>query len=244
MSTVVSRPLWQVGLAESARCVLAVGRLAAGIGIPLAVLGVLSRVPSFRQPDPTFGGASVLDVYLPTLIVFSIGLFALTALPTALAEHRDRGAPGGWAAVLTGRLAGTVAVSAAGTAALLAVASAGLGVPLPRQPAAFLVVLVPTVALLLGAGTLIGRLAPTPVAAQYIGTTLLAAMMFFAGLFGPVTAMHGVLRGLAEATPLGAATQAMQDAWQGRWPHLLPLVPLAAWTALAVIGAVRAFRSR
>ena len=49
-------------------------------------------------------------------------------------------------------------------------------------------------------------------------------MMFFAGLWLPITQMPAVLRHISHATPLGAAVQALQDSAQGHWPHPLQLL--------------------
>jgi ABC-2 type transport system permease protein len=86
-------------------------------------------------------------------------------------------------------------------------------------------------------------LAPNALVAQYIGTPLLVALSYFAGLFQPIASMPAALRYLAEATPLGAAARAMQDAWLGHWPHPVQLVTLVVWAVATVAGAVRASRS-
>jgi ABC-2 type transport system permease protein len=211
------------------------GRLTAGLGFPLALLGILGAVPSFRHADPAFAGASVLDVYVPVLVLFSIGLFALTALPAGLT-----GDPAGGRA----RFAVAIGMSAVGTVAVLAAARTGYHVHLPRQPIGFLIALLLAAATLLATGVMIGRRARNTTVAQYAGTILLAVLMYFSGLFGPVAAMPAALRFPAEATPLGAAARAMQDAALGHWPSVVQLLTAAAWTVVTVFGAWRVSRPR
>jgi len=47
---------------------------------------------------------------------------------------------------------------------------------------------------------------------------------------------------VADFTPLGAASQAMQDAWAGSWPRPLHLVVMGGLTAAFGALAARSFR--
>jgi ABC-2 type transport system permease protein len=66
--------------------------------------------------------------------------------------------------------------------------------------------------------------------------------MFFAGLFFPIPVMPAFLRHLSHATPLGAAVQALQDAWLGHWPHPLQLITMAVWAVGCAVAATLLFR--
>jgi len=43
-------------------------------------------------------------------------------------------------------------------------------------------------------------------------------------------------------TPLGAAVQAMTDAWQGKFPHPLQIVALACYAVVLPVAAAKLFR--
>ena len=71
------------------------------------------------------------------------------------------------------------------TAGVLAVGRLGFGVPLPRQPAGFVLVAVLSATAMLALGLLIGAVAPTARSAGAAGTVLFFPLMYFAGLRVP-----------------------------------------------------------
>jgi ABC-2 type transport system permease protein len=224
-------------------------RLFFGIGFPLILLIIFGSIPSFNRPDKTFGGSTVLDIYIPVLIAFSLALLSLTALPMALAGYRERGVlrrlqttPAGASRVLAAQLLVNLALAVVSVILILAVARFGYNVALPRQLGGFLVAALLTAAALMAVGLLIAALAPSGKAAQITGALLFYPMMFFAGLWLPLASMPAALRHFSHATPLGAAVQALQDASVGHWPHPLQLVTLAAYAVVLGLAAARLFR--
>ena len=65
--------------------------LIAGIVLPMVLLVIFSAIPAFHQPVADLGGLTTLDVYVPILIVFSLGLVALFSLPMPLTTYRELG---------------------------------------------------------------------------------------------------------------------------------------------------------
>ena len=53
--------------------------LIGGIVFPVVLLVIFSAIPAFHQPVADLGGLTTLDVYVPILIVFSLGLVACSA---------------------------------------------------------------------------------------------------------------------------------------------------------------------
>jgi ABC-2 type transport system permease protein len=51
-----------------------------------------------------------------------------------------------------------------------------------------------------------------------------------------------VAQRIADFTPLGAGSQAMQQAWAGGWPSAMHLIVLAGSTAVLGTIAARSFR--
>jgi ABC-2 type transport system permease protein len=219
------------------------------MAVPLILLILFGLIPFYTQPRKYLDGYTLLDAYVPILIAFSLAMISLTSLPMVLAGYREKGilrrmqtTPAGPARVLAAQLAANLAVVAVMVTLILAVARLGYGVFWPRQVAGFVVAALLAAAALMAIGLFIAAAAATSRAAQAIGMILLYPLLFFAGLFWPIPTMPSALRHLSHATPLGAAVQALQDAWLGHWPHPLQLLTLAAYAVVFGVAAARLFR--
>lgn len=62
-----------------------------GVGFPLVGLIVLGLIPGTGQPVKVFGGASVLQTYLPIIITFMLVMTGVQFLPATLVGYRERG---------------------------------------------------------------------------------------------------------------------------------------------------------
>lgn len=220
-----------------------------GAALPLVLLVIFGAIPAFRKPTASLGGYTPLDVYVPILVAFSMAVSAVLIMPMLLAGYRERGVlrrlqttPAGPGRVLAAHLIINLALAAASVTEILLVARLGYGVSLPRQLAGFALAVLFAAAALLALGQLVAAVAPSARAAQVIGMLLFYPMLFFSGLWWPIPEMPPVLRHVAEATPLGAAWQAMNNAAAGHWPAALPLLTLAAYAVVLSVGAARLFR--
>jgi ABC-2 type transport system permease protein len=207
-------------------------------------MGIASSGPGAR-----IGGLPLVAVYEPILIAFVTVAFAIQGLPGVVAGYRERRilrrmatTPVGPVRVIAAQLTINLAVALVATAGILAVGRLAFGVPLPGQPAGFVVAYVLAAAAMLGLGMLIAALAPTGRTAGVIGTMLFFPLMFFAGLWIPIATMPASLRQISDFTPLGAAVQAMQDSMRGSWPHLWSLALLAGYAVVFTVAAARFFR--
>jgi len=210
---------------------------------------IFGSIHFFNTPVSKYGGLTTLDVYVPILLVFAIGLLSLVAMPATLAGYRELGylrrlktTPAGPVRVLVAELAVKLVVAVAIVIVLLAVARGGYGVAAPRQVGGFIVTGVLAAAALMATGLLISAVAPNAGAARGIGAVLFYLMMFFAGLWLPIQNMPTVLQHISHATPLGAAVPALQNATQGQWPAWLPLVTMAGYAVAFGLAAARFFR--
>jgi ABC-2 type transport system permease protein len=220
-----------------------------GVGFPLLLLIIFGSIHSFKKPQKDFGGATALDIYVPVLIVFSIAMLALSALPMVLAGYREKGilrrlktTPTGPVRLLTAQLAVNVAVIVVTVIVILVVARTAYGVALPEQFAGFVLAVLLASAALLAVGLFVAATAGSGRAAQAIGTILFFPMMFFAGLWVPIAQMPRILRYISHGTPLGAAVQALQRASGGHWPHASQLLVMAAYAVVFGLAAAKLFR--
>jgi ABC-2 type transport system permease protein len=217
--------------------------------IPLVLLVIFGMVPFYTQDRASLDGHSLLDAYVPILIAYSLAMLSLTALPIVLAGYREKGVlrrlkttPAGPARVLAAQLIAYVSIAALMAVLVVVVARLGYGVAFPRQAAGFILAGLLAAAAMMAVGLLIAAVAPSAQSAQTIGMGLLLPLMFFAGLFFPIPVMPSALRHLSHATPLGAAVQALQDAWLGHWPHPLQWLTMLIYLVICVLAAARLFR--
>lgn len=219
------------------------------LAFPPLLLVILGSVPAFREHSKDLGGARVVDLYAPIVIVLGIATLALTGLPQLLATYREKGilrrmatTPVPPIVVLAAQLIMCAALSVVTMVVVLAVGHLAFSVPLPHGIIAYLLAYVLCVAAALSLGLLIAALAPNGKGAGAIGTIMFFPVLFFAGLWVPRASMSHLLRTISDFTPLGAGVQSLQDAAGGGWPQLLHIAVLLVWTVGASAAAARVFR--
>src|SRR6202789_786175 len=61
------------------------------VGFPVTGLIVLGLIPAANKPVASFGGMSVLQTWLPVIIIFTLVMTAVNFLPSTLVSYRERG---------------------------------------------------------------------------------------------------------------------------------------------------------
>ncbi len=222
---------------------------ALGVAAPIVALIIFGAIPSFGKPVAVYGGLTTFEIYVPILIMMAATLISLIAMPLTLAGYRERGilrrlqtTPAGPLRVLTAQLIvslGTIVVTAI---LVLLVGRLGYGAALPRQFGGWVIALLLTAASMLCIGLFVAAVAPGGRAAALIGNLLFYPLRFFSGLWLPIPNMPTVLQHISHATPLGAASAALQNATLGQWPTWLQLVTMAGYAVAFGLAAARFFR--
>lgn len=216
------------------------------IGMGFAIPGM--REPISDLPEPWLG-LRAIDLFAPLMLCVAAATAGLTTVPAYLAGYRETGVlrrmattpmrPQG--VLIAQTLVQLIGVVLGGAVALM-IAGLVFGTPLPQNPALALVVFVLAVAAMFGIGVLIGGLAPKATTASGIGMLIYFPMLFLAGLWTPGPLMPDAVERVATYTPLGAASQAMNDAWFGTGMPWVQLIVLVAWTVVMFAIAARTFR--
>jgi ABC-2 type transport system permease protein len=223
--------------------------LIGGVGVPALLLVVFGEIPRFGSHTPGLGGLTVFDAYVPILIVFCFAMLALMGLPIPLASYRELGilrrlsttpVPPTW--LLAAQAVVQLCVAMVGLAFILIVSSAAFGAPVPKSPGGFALSCVLSIAGLFPLGLLIASVARTANGASVIGRVAFFPLIFFAGLWLPRQLMPGVLQGISDYTPLGAAVEAIGDSIQGQFPPAVPLLVLGGYAVVFGFLARRFFR--
>jgi ABC-2 type transport system permease protein len=220
-----------------------------GVAFPILLLVIFGFIPSFKKVLDGSGGLTVLDTYIPVLVVMSLALLGFISLPLTLVSYRERGilrrletTPAGPLRVLGAQLIVNFGMAIVTLVVLLTVARLAYGVPLPRQFGGWIIAALFASAEVLAMGLFVASIGSTPRAAAAIGNVLFYPMMFFCGLWLPIPAMPETLQHVAHAFPTGAAWESFQQAALGNWPPALALGTMAAWAVAFGVIAARLFR--
>ncbi|MFF2964391.1 ABC transporter permease [Streptomyces sp. NPDC057963] len=216
---------------------------------PTALLTILGLIPSFGEHKDELGGRRVIDLYVPVAVLLAMIMSGLQAMPPVLTGYRERGilrrmstTPVPPSALLTAQIALHGAAALGSAALAMAVGRIAFGVALPGQPFGYVLALLLATASVLGLGALLCALSRTTKASAAVSSVVYLAMMFTAGVWIPVQTMPDTLRRIVEATPFGAASQALDRAASGGWPGWVQLGVMALWAALVTLLATRLFR--
>ncbi|WP_134322879.1 ABC transporter permease [Cumulibacter soli] len=216
------------------------------------LVGMGYAIPDMREPLTDAGalnGLRVVDLFLPVMFCVAAATAGLAALPAYLASYRETGVlrrlsttPMRPAGVLLAQVVIHFGGVIVGSLLALIAGVLVFDSPMPDAPLLSLLVFVLAVASMFGFGLLIGGLANKATTAQGIGMLLYFPMLFTAGLWTPGPAMPETLQTISTYTPLGAASQAMSDAWYGGDFPALQLVVVTAWAVVLFLAAARFFR--
>jgi ABC-2 type transport system permease protein len=218
-----------------------------GIVFPVILTTVFGL--SGDKHDKSLGGLSLVDVYVPVMMVFSMAILAVSAIPATLATYRENGVlrrlsttPLSPRALLSADFLVASGLIAVAMVLVVAVAKVAFGVRLPSEVLGWLATLILSGAALLALGALIAAIATSARLATALGTILFFPMMFFAGLWVPLQQMGATLRAVSHYTPLGAAVPAIQQTMHGSWPSPSHLIVLAVYALVFTLLAIRLFR--
>jgi ABC-2 type transport system permease protein len=220
-----------------------------GIGFPMLLLIIFGSIPAFGKSQSSYGGLTLLDVYVPILITMMLALLSLVAMPMVLVGYREqrilrrlRTTPAGPVRVLVAQLLVNSGTALVMVILILMVSRLGYDVPLPRQFGAWVITALLAAAALMCIGLFVASVGTTARAAAAIGGIVFYPLMFFSGLWIPIPSMPVVLQHISHATPLGAAWEAFQQADLGHWPPALSLLTMAGYALVFGVAAARLFR--
>ncbi len=218
----------------------------AAIALPSVVLLIFgSLFPP--EPDPALGGQRWIDLFVPSLLVITLGTLGIQTLPIRLATYREKGVlrrlsttPAHPARLLAAQLVIYTATSVIALVLLLVVGSVAFAIPMPANPLGYLVAFLLGMTSLYAIGLIVAAVAPSNRVATAVAIPMFFAVMFLGGVYFPRVMLPEVLVRIGDFTPPGV--QGLQDAWLGSAPQLAPLLGMAIVTVVLGTIAVRSFR--
>jgi ABC-2 type transport system permease protein len=219
----------------------------AAVALPSAVLLIFGSIFSNGGVDPGLGGLRFIDVFVPSLVVITVGTLGIQTLPIRLATYREKGVlrrlsttPAHPMRLLTAQLIVYLVTALVALVLLMVVARVAFDVPLPHDVAGYVAAVVLGTSSLFVIGLLLAAVAPSARVATAVAIPLFFMVMFLGGVYVPRVALPDILVRIGEFTPPGV--QGLQDAWVGNGPQLTPLVVMAVLTVVGGVLAARAFR--
>lgn len=215
---------------------------------PLLLFG-LGLVPSFREPSADLGGQSVIQLYVPTAVLFSMIVVGSQAMPEVMVGYRQRRilrrlqtTPVGPARLLGAHVAVHAGAVLVATVLCLLIGWIGYDAPLPRDVVGYVLAYLLALAAMMATGAAITAVSPTTSVANVIGMATMFLSMFTAGVWIAVQRMPEPLRDIVLYTPMGAASEALNLAAIGEFPPADRLATMLVWTVVLGFVAIRRFR--
>jgi ABC-2 type transport system permease protein len=219
----------------------------AAIALPTVILLIFGSLFGTSEPDKALGGLRFIDVFVPSLVVITVGTLGIQTLPIRLATYREKGVlrrlsttPAHPTRLLAAQLVIYLVISVIALALLVIVANVAFGVPLPRQPLGYVVAFLLGMTSLFAIGLLVAAVAPSSRVATAVAIPMFFVVMFLGGVYLPRVYLPDVLIRIGDYTPPGV--QGLQDAWMGTTPQIGPLLGMAVLTVVVGALAVRLFR--
>ena len=216
---------------------------------PTILLLIIGLVPGYRTPEDDLGGQRVVDLYATVCAVLAMIMAAIMAMPPVVAGYRESGVlrrlrttPMHPASLLGAQVGLHAAAVLASIVLALGAARLVYDVPLPGALGWYAVSVVLASAAAFSIGAVVTSVSSTTRVVQTVGTIVFFPLMFTSGVWLPVQGMSGWLRDLVVATPMGAASEALNDTLQGLRPDLVDLAVMGGWTVVLSLVAVRLFR--
>ena len=222
--------------------------LVLGIIFPTVMLAVFGLIGSALPGNVAGTGFTILELYIPIIIVIEFFGVAIDALPIPLVRDRESGwlrrvstTPVGPSRVLAAQLVLNLAFALVGVAIVLLGSVVVFGATL-SVGVYFVLSTILALAEIFSLGLVVAAITPSQTAQQAISGALFFAMLFLSGLWYPAAEASGLLQTIMYYSPGGAAVNAMLGSAFGPGPPLAPLATMVVYAVIFVAGAIRYIR--
>ncbi|HUY24994.1 MAG TPA: ABC transporter permease [Candidatus Saccharimonadales bacterium] len=222
--------------------------LGPGVGIPVLLLVVFGFISKNVPGNVANTGLSVIDLYVPTLMVISFVAIAIS-LPTTIVRDREIGwlrristTPVHPSRLLGAQLIVDVVLAAAAIVIIIVGGTVIFGAHLHVSVPFLILSIALAIAEIFSLGLVVVALVRTQIQAQFVGGVLFFALLFLAGLWVQPVDLSGPLQNVMWYSPSGAAARALLYSVFNSSPPLTTLLALAGYTIVFVFLATRYFR--
>ena len=222
--------------------------LGLGVIFPTVLLAVFGLIGSAVPGNVADTGFTILELYIPIIIVIEFFGVAITALPIPVVRDRESGwlrrvstTPVGPSRVLAAQLVLNLAFALVGIVIVLLGSVVVFGATL-SVGIYFVFSTALALAEIFSLGLVIAAIAPSQTAQNAISGALFFAMLFLSGLWYPAAEASGPLQTAMYYSPGGAAVNAMLGSAFGTGPPLAALATMVVYAVIFAAVAIRYFR--
>ena len=222
--------------------------LGAGVALPSVLLVLFGWISKNVPGNVADSGLTVIDLYIPTLMVISFIAIAIS-LPNTLVRDREIGwlrristTPVHPSRLLAAQLILDLVLAAVATLILIVGGTVIFGAPLSVSIPYFVLSVALAIAVFFSLGLVVVALVPTQAMVSVVGGALFFALLFLSGLWVQPIQVGEPLREIMWYSPSGAAVRAILYSVFDARPPLQTLAALVGYTVVFSFVAVRYFR--
>ena len=220
-----------------------------GIGSPTLFLIVFGVIGILSPGNVANTGYTVLDLYVPTIMVITFIFLGIASLPVTLVKYREMGwlrristTPVPPSRLLVAQLVLNLVLALASILIVIWGSELIFGAPLTVSIPYFVLSIILSIAAMFSLGLVVAAVAPTQTIASILTGFLMFLMLFLSGLWIQPALLGGPLATIMNYSPAGAAVQAVLYSVFNTPPPYTTLVIMAAYTAIFSFIATRYFR--
>ncbi len=223
--------------------------LGMGLALPVVLLLVFGLIGVASPGNLGDTGLTVIDVYVPIVMVLGFIGLGVLALPYTMVRYREMGwlrristTPAPPSRLLAVQLALNFIMAVAVVFIVIFGSEAIFGAPLSVGIPFFVLSTVLSIAAMFSLGALVSAVTPSQQAAQAVSGGLMFLLFFLAGLWLPPGTVGGPLATIMYYSPSGAAVQALLHSVFNSTPPYADFVVLGVYTLVFAFLAIRYFR--
>ena len=223
--------------------------LGMGIGLPIILLVVFGLIGIANPGNVANTGYTVLDLYVPVIMVIGFIFLGIASLPVTLVRYREMGwlrrvstTPESPSRLLASQLILNLVLALAAVLIVIFGSELIFGAPLDVGIPYFVLSVVLSIAVIFSLGLVVAALVPSQTVATGLTGLLTFLLLFLSGLWVQPAQVGGPLATIMYYSPSGAAARALLSSVFNTAPPYTAIVTMVAYTVVFAFLAIRYFR--
>lgn len=223
--------------------------LGSGIVFPIILLVIFEFIGQAVPGNVANTGLTILDLYIPTIMVIGFISLGISSLPVTLVRYREIGwlrristTPVPPSRLLAAQLTLNLIFALVTILIVILGGETIFGVALSVNIPFFVLSIILSIAVIFSLGLVVAALAPSQTVASGLSGLLFFGLLFLAGLWIQPAQVGGPLATIMYYSPSGAAVRALLYSVFNQAPPYASIVTMVGYTAVFAFIAIRYFR--